>query len=38
VFYKQGLEGWDDQGLQLSVKEREEVNVPEGKEVNGSRI
>lgn len=38
VFYKLGLQGWDDQGLQLSVAEREAAKVPQGKEVSGARI
>ncbi|KAL1966934.1 hypothetical protein VTN77DRAFT_3678 [Rasamsonia byssochlamydoides] len=38
VFYKQGLEGWDSQGLLPSMKEKEEAKVPAGEEVNGSRI
>ncbi|KAL1997878.1 hypothetical protein VTN02DRAFT_523 [Thermoascus thermophilus] len=32
VFYKLGLQGWDDQGLQLSVEEREAARMPQGKE------
>lgn len=38
INYRKGLEGWDQQGLQPSSKEREGDKVPEGKEVNGSRI
>ncbi|RDW81207.1 uncharacterized protein DSM5745_04764 [Aspergillus mulundensis] len=36
--YKQGVQGWDDQGLQLSTAEREAAKVPAGKEVNGVRV
>lgn len=38
TFYKLGIQGWDDQGLQLSVAERESAKVPTGKEVEGTRI
>lgn len=38
TFYKLGIQGWDDQGLQLSVAERESTQVPAGKEVNGARV
>ncbi|KAL4791679.1 histidine phosphatase superfamily [Aspergillus venezuelensis] len=36
--YKQGVEGWNAQGLQLSTAEREAAKVPAGKEVNGVRV
>lgn len=36
--YKLGTQGWDKQGLQLSTAEREAAKVPEGKEVDGTRI
>ncbi|KAL4922319.1 histidine phosphatase superfamily [Aspergillus aurantiobrunneus] len=38
TFYKQGTQGWDAQGLQLSTAEREAAKVPEGKEVDGVRV
>lgn len=38
VYYKKGIDGWDAQGLQPSQKERKAAKVPEGKEVDGSRI
>ncbi|KAJ9296163.1 hypothetical protein DTO271G3_5304 [Paecilomyces variotii] len=38
TFYKLGIQGWDDQGLQLSVAERESAKVPSGKEVEGTRV
>lgn len=38
VLYRHGLEGWEKQGLQPSLKEGEGGKVPEGEEVNGSRI
>ncbi|EAW11318.1 uncharacterized protein ACLA_090110 [Aspergillus clavatus NRRL 1] len=38
ILYKIGVQGWDDQGLQLSIAEREAAKVPEGKEVDGVRI
>ncbi|KAL2217571.1 histidine phosphatase superfamily [Thermoascus aurantiacus ATCC 26904] len=38
IYYKLGLQGWDDQGLQLSVAEREAAKVPQGQEVSGARI
>ncbi|RAK97678.1 uncharacterized protein BO80DRAFT_427952 [Aspergillus ibericus CBS 121593] len=38
TLYKLGTQGWDDQGLQLSIAEREAAKVPEGKEVNGVRV
>ncbi|KAL4989973.1 histidine phosphatase superfamily [Aspergillus falconensis] len=36
--YKRGVQGWDDQGLQLSTAEREAAKVPAGKEVDGVRV
>ncbi|KAL2818471.1 histidine phosphatase superfamily [Aspergillus cavernicola] len=36
--YKKGVQGWSDQGLQLSTAEREAAKVPAGKEVNGVRV
>ncbi|KAL4804471.1 histidine phosphatase superfamily [Aspergillus unguis] len=36
--YKQGVDGWNAQGLQLSTAEREAAKVPAGKEVNGMRV
>ncbi|OKL56356.1 hypothetical protein UA08_08510 [Talaromyces atroroseus] len=38
VYYQQGLDGWEKQGLQPSSKERENAKVPEGQEVDGSRV
>ncbi|KAL3464972.1 histidine phosphatase superfamily [Aspergillus heterothallicus] len=38
LYYKQGVQGWDDQGLQLSTADREAAKVPQGKEVNGVRV
>lgn len=38
VLYRKGIDGWEAQGLQPSTKERETVKVPEGEEINGSRI
>lgn len=38
ILYKLGMQGWDDQGLQLSTAEREQAKVTEGKEVGGVRI
>ncbi|PYH88127.1 hypothetical protein BO71DRAFT_414327 [Aspergillus ellipticus CBS 707.79] len=35
--YRQGTQGWDDQGLQLSTAEREGAKVPQGTEVEGVR-
>ncbi|KAL4873066.1 hypothetical protein BDV12DRAFT_116277 [Aspergillus spectabilis] len=37
VYYKQGVQGWNDQGLQLSTADREAAKVPAGKEVDGVR-
>lgn len=36
--YKKGVQGWDDQGLQLSTAEREAAKIPAGKEVDGVRV
>jgi len=38
VLYRKGIDSWDQQGLQPSSQERENGKVPEGQEVNGSRI
>ncbi|CAG8349139.1 unnamed protein product [Penicillium salamii] len=38
ALYKKGVQGWDDQGLQMSTAEREAAKVPEGKEVDGVRV
>ncbi|KAL2797753.1 histidine phosphatase superfamily [Aspergillus keveii] len=38
VYYRQGVQGWDDQGLQLSTADREAAKVPQGKEVDGVRV
>ena len=38
TLYKLGTQGWDDQGLQTSTAEREAAKVPEGKEVDGTRV
>lgn len=38
ALYKKGIQGWDDQGLQLSTAERKAAKVPEGKEVDGVRV
>ncbi|KAL2858018.1 histidine phosphatase superfamily [Aspergillus pseudoustus] len=38
VYYRQGVQGWGDQGLQLSTAEREAAKVPQGKEVDGVRV
>ncbi|KKK12296.1 hypothetical protein ARAM_001380 [Aspergillus rambellii] len=38
TLYKKGVQGWDDQGLQLSTAEREAAKVPQGEEVNGVRV
>lgn len=38
ALYKLGVQGWDEQGLQLSTEERNAAKVPEGKEVEGVRI
>lgn len=38
TLYKIGTQGWEDQGLQLSTAEREAAKVPEGKEVEGTRV
>lgn len=36
--YKNGVDGWNAQGLQLSTAEREAAKVPAGKEVDGVRV
>lgn len=36
--YKKGTKGWDDQGLQISIAEREAAKVSAGKEVDGVRV
>lgn len=38
MLYRKGTQGWDDQGLQLSIAEREAAKVPEGTEVDGVRV
>lgn len=38
MLYEKGTQGWDDQGLQLSIAEREAAKVPEGTEVDGVRV
>lgn len=38
VLYRRGIDGWEKQGLQPSLKEREAGKVGGGEEVNGSRI
>lgn len=38
IFYREGVEGWNAQGLQLSTAEREAAKVPAGKEVDGVRV
>lgn len=36
--YKKGTKGWDDQGLAISIAEREAAKVSGGKEVDGVRV
>lgn len=36
--YQKGTKSWDDMGLHLSTAEREAAKVPEGTEVNGTRV
>ncbi|KAJ5513539.1 Histidine phosphatase superfamily clade-1 [Penicillium fimorum] len=38
TLYKNGIQGWDDQGLQMSIAEREAAKVTGGEEVNGVRV
>lgn len=38
TLYKKGYQGWDDQGLQMSIADREAAKATGGEEVNGVRI
>jgi hypothetical protein len=38
TLYKKGIQGWGDQGLQMSTAEREAAKATGGEEVNGVRV
>ncbi|KAJ5959671.1 Histidine phosphatase superfamily clade-1 [Penicillium vulpinum] len=38
MLYKKGIQGWGDQGLQMSIAEREAAKATGGEEVNGVRV